>query len=154
MTTIKTNSDKETKEFARNFIKKFIEEKNSNVILLHGNLGAGKTTFVKGVMNYFGIDSERVKSPTFIIMKKYDISGDKIKFNKLYHLDAYRANSYKDIKTLEIEKNLSDKDKLFLIEWPGNISDFDFGEKVDINFEYGDSENERIISTDSLHDNK
>lgn len=154
MSNVITKSDNETKELAKNFIEDFIKEDNGNVVLLHGNLGAGKTTFVKGIMDYFGISSDKVKSPTFIIMKKYDIDEGENKFNQLYHLDAYRVNSYEDIKTLEIEKILLDKNKLFLIEWPDNISDFDFGKKIDINFEYGDSENERVISTDFPYNNK
>lgn len=87
--------------------------KQGDIILLTGDLGAGKTTFTQGVANGLGIN-ERVISPTFNILKCY--------FNKtlnLYHIDAYRLEENKNDIGLE---EFIEGDGVCLIEWPSYIS--------------------------------
>lgn len=87
--------------------------KQGDIILLTGDLGAGKTTFTQGVADGLGIN-ERVISPTFNILKCY--------FNKklnLYHIDAYRLEENKNDIGLE---EFIEGDGVCLIEWPSYIS--------------------------------
>jgi tRNA threonylcarbamoyladenosine biosynthesis protein TsaE len=110
-----------------------------SVILLSGDVGAGKTTFVRGFVSAWDIDS-MVTSPTFTLMNEY--KNDKI---RICHFDFYRLNSLEEILELGIEDYLSACDYSF-IEWP------DVGEPVldfpvyRINLKSGSAENERIIS--------
>ncbi len=105
------------------------------VILLNGQLGAGKTTFTKGLAKALGIE-KTVKSPTFTIMKSYQ--G---KFT-LVHFDMYRLEDQSDTYELGFEDVFNDNNSVFVIEWNKFTS---FNNKVitvDINYV---SENVREI---------
>jgi len=99
------HNEEETLDIARNIA----ESRAGRVIALNGDLGAGKTTFVRGFCDYLGI--EYVSSPTFIIVNEYQSS-----MNKVYHVDAYRL---KDASSDEIgiEDYLDDEDAIVLVEW-------------------------------------
>lgn len=84
--------------------------KGGEVILLNGNLGAGKTTFTKGLAKALGID-EVVTSPTFTFMKEY--SG---RLN-LYHFDMYRAEDEDELYELGLSEYLYDSSGVCVIEW-------------------------------------
>lgn len=113
---------KETAEIARMFFDKILKEKNKNkgalVIALSGDLGAGKTFFTQVVAKYLGI-KHHVTSPTFVIMKKYPIKTKTHKF--IFHFDAYRLESYKELMHLGWEEIINDKEHLVFIEWPENV---------------------------------
>jgi tRNA threonylcarbamoyladenosine biosynthesis protein TsaE len=85
------------------------------VIALHGNLGAGKTTFVRGLARAWGIQ-EAITSPTFNLYTIY--KGDR----QLIHLDAYRLGSGADLDALMIEDFLQPP-WCFAVEWPERIPD-------------------------------
>ena len=85
------------------------------VLALHGNLGAGKTTFVRGLARAWGIQ-ESITSPTFNLYKIY--KGDR----QLIHLDAYRLGSGTDLDALMIEDFLQPP-WCFAVEWPERIPD-------------------------------
>jgi tRNA threonylcarbamoyladenosine biosynthesis protein TsaE len=85
------------------------------VLALHGNLGAGKTTFVRGLARAWGIQ-EAITSPTFNLYKIY--KGDR----QLIHLDAYRLGSGADLDALMIEDFLQTP-WCFAVEWPERIPD-------------------------------
>lgn len=109
MKTIKliSNSEKETKDIAKSLTKKL---PNGCVVSLLGDLGAGKTTFVRGVAESLNI-VEVVQSPTFNIMKLY-LKGDR----PLIHIDAYRlADINNDIG---LDEYIGYETGLTLIEWP------------------------------------
>jgi len=98
-----------------------IEEKNKNeafVILLEGDLGAGKTTFVKSFGKCLSIE-EDILSPTFILKKGYDAVHHKIK--KIIHVDAYRFNEKEEAKMLRLEEDAKIKGNIILIEWPSKM---------------------------------
>jgi tRNA threonylcarbamoyl adenosine modification protein YjeE len=84
--------------------------KGGEIIVLDGDLGAGKTTFTKGLAKAIGIDENSVNSPTFTIMKEYD---GKL---KLYHYDMYRLNS-DEISELGLEENFNEPQSVCVIEW-------------------------------------
>ncbi len=97
-------------------------EQNDNAILLQGDLGAGKTTFSQGVLEYLGAEG-LFTSPTFVIMKEYpvDFKNSKgVRFKKVYHLDCYRIDSagLLDLGWADI---IEDKQNLILLEWPEKI---------------------------------
>lgn len=91
------------------------------VVGLSGELGAGKTTFVKEVARSFGI-TEAVTSPTFLIEKIYQLP-EKAPYTRLVHIDAYRLESGDDLRGLGFEELISDPNNLILIEWPEHVSD-------------------------------
>ncbi|MDD2238650.1 MAG: tRNA (adenosine(37)-N6)-threonylcarbamoyltransferase complex ATPase subunit type 1 TsaE [Bacilli bacterium] len=105
------------------------------VICLNGELGSGKTVFVKGFAKSLGIE-ETITSPTFNIIKEY-LSGE----IPLYHMDAYRIE--KDNDTIGINDYFN-KDGICLIEWSDLIGDYLPKERLDIKFIIID-ENTRII---------
>ena len=103
-----TNSEQETFDFAFNYAKKL---KKGDVVLLSGDLGAGKTVFVKGVCKCFNI-ADQVTSPTYAYLNVY---GDFI-----YHYDCYRLASGEDANYLGLTDYFN-KDNICLIEWSENI---------------------------------
>lgn len=90
------------------------------VILLDGDLGAGKTTFTKVLAKEVGIDQESVQSPTFILKKNYHATHDR--FKKLVHVDAYRFTHPDEGKVLRLEEDLHNPENLVVIEWPSRMT--------------------------------
>ncbi len=139
VTTI-SNSEKETFDFAKNFAKQL---KGGEIIELHGNLGAGKTTFTKGLAFGMGI-REIVNSPTFVIMKIYKIEKKCSKIKNLIHIDAYRINSNEDVVGVGIEEYFNRDDVVVVIEWVENIKKIILKESVKIKFKIVDKNIRKI----------
>ena len=133
--TIVTKSPEETQALAHEFAKSL---KDGAVVLLFGNLGAGKTSFMQGMAQGLGI-KQRIISPTFIIMRKYDDQG-----SRLYHIDLYRTDSKADLESLGLEEVLQEKNAIVAIEWPEKLGSFLPEKRIEIRFETI-SENERKI---------
>ena len=106
-------------------LKKFtkVDSKSALIIALEGELGAGKTTFVKGLAKSLGGKS-KIKSPTFVLIKKYPITKNnrfkKIKY--LYHIDCYRLRDYRDLEALDIRNVFKDPQNMVLIEWSDRVN--------------------------------
>lgn len=81
------------------------------VIHLHGDLGAGKTTFARALLQALGV-GERVKSPTYSLIESYAFAR-----NDAHHLDLYRLADPEEVEWLGLP-DLADSDALILIEWP------------------------------------
>lgn len=88
------------------------------VLALHGDLGAGKTTFVQHLAKALGV-AEIVTSPTFVIAKNY-ATTDRV-FTNLLHIDAYRIESDEELVTLDLPKAWQTPGTLTCIEWPTNV---------------------------------
>lgn len=113
--------------------------KNFRVFLLKGELGSGKTTFVRGFCAFFGLDSI-VNSPTFTIMNVYSSSAVKI-----YHIDLYRIRDPLELQDLGLDEIDLSSDYCF-IEWPELVEDYSFSDSCKVIFEFGDNELQRKIS--------
>lgn len=93
-------------------------EEGKNIILLRGDLGAGKTTFVKHFMSYLGGEIADVDSPTFSIVNTYDSTNKPI-----HHFDLYRLSSAEEIEEIGFMEYI-DSGNLCFIEWPQKIAEF------------------------------
>lgn len=91
----------------------------ATIVALRGELGAGKTTFTQALARELGI-AETLQSPTYVLMKKYQISNNK--FQTLIHIDAYRLNSAEEFAALKPEQFLQDPKALVVVEWPEKVA--------------------------------
>ena len=114
-----TTSEKQTFGLGKKFGRKL---KGGEIIGLIGNLGAGKTVFVKGLASGLGIKN-RITSPTFVLMKIYRIAKSKLQNpnSKLVHIDAYRLKSGKEILSTGAEEYFNKPDSIVIIEWADRI---------------------------------
>lgn len=111
--------DAEAERFVSELVPK---EDKATLILLSGELGAGKTAFTKAVAHSLGID-EVVNSPTFVLEKIYQLGSEASKFKHLVHIDAYRLESGSDLINICFEELMNDAGNLILLEWPEKVSD-------------------------------
>ena len=129
----------DTKNLSK-YISKII--KAGDVIFLYGEIGTGKTTFTRFVINYFEnknkINNSDVLSPTFNIVYDYDVGKEKI-----LHYDLYRLKNYNDISQLGMFETSNDHIKI--VEWPELIQPKPKN-RVDITFKYLKSTNSRDVS--------
>ena len=140
---IDLSSEKQTEEFAIRFLKKI---KPKDIILIYGEMGVGKTTFVKYVIN--GLQKENnqiiteVTSPTFNILNEYQIK--EIKIN---HYDLFRLKSKDELKDLNLFDDKSDS--ITLIEWPQIIIEKP-KQSIELNFEYEKNYQKRSVQVKGL----
>ena len=128
----------DTQNFSKK-ISKIIEA--GDIIFLYGEIGVGKTTFVRFFINYLenkkGIKNSDVLSPTFNIVYDYDVGKIKIQ-----HYDLYRLKNYKDISQLGMFE--TSKDHIKIVEWP-ELIELKPKDRIDILFEYSKIENSRKV---------
>ncbi|QTA37834.1 tRNA (adenosine(37)-N6)-threonylcarbamoyltransferase complex ATPase subunit type 1 TsaE [Thermosipho ferrireducens] len=134
--------------FAFEFAKNVDEH---NLILLIGEIGAGKTTFVKAFCKGFGVDPEIVSSPTFTLVNVYETLSKSI-----YHVDVYRLTNVEDLFYL-LEDQIEDNDSILIVEWADLFPEFFQGDRIEIYLEHSSDhlrnvsikvvgESERILS--------
>lgn len=97
-------------------------EEGATLITLSGELGAGKTAFVKAVAKALGVE-EVVTSPTFVLEKIYTLENGASKFERLIHIDAYRLERGADLAPLGFDELLRDAGNLILLEWPEKVQE-------------------------------
>jgi tRNA threonylcarbamoyladenosine biosynthesis protein TsaE len=110
---IVTHSSDETIQFGRELGTLL---KPPVLILLSGELGAGKTTLTKGIVSGVGAASEdEVTSPTFTLVHKYECGA------RVYHVDLYRIGDFHDLETLGLEDMLAEPG-VVIVEWPDKLT--------------------------------
>ena len=113
------------------------------VVLLTGNLGAGKTALAKGIVSGLGAAAaEEVSSPTFTLIHEY---GN----GRVYHVDLYRLEEPRELATLGLEE-LFERDALVLIEWGERFGRFLPAERTEIRIRAGDHDEREIEVTQTL----
>ena len=140
---IDISTEKLTKDIAEKISAKL---KKNQIIFLYGEIGVGKTTFVKYVINKLQKDKKinitEVTSPTFNILNEYQIGDIKIK-----HYDLFRIKSKEEIINLNIFEDNSDS--ITLIEWP-EIIDFKSDEHIELFFNYDEDLDKRSLEIKGL----
>ena len=111
-------SREEMELFARRIIGGLVPSGKATIIGLEGDLGAGKTTFVQGAAKALGL-TEIVQSPTFVIMKKYELHFGPWK--QMIHIDCYRLDQPEDILALGWELWAAHPQTLIFVEWPERV---------------------------------
>ena len=135
-----THSAEETTAVGRKLAAKMLPPK---LVLLRGELGAGKTTLVKGIAAGFGAANEdEVTSPTFTLVHEY--RGPTA---TLYHIDLYRIDTQRELETLGLDDLMADK-SILLIEWGEKFARFTKERDIEISLERVE-ENERFIRVTS-----
>src|ERR1700689_5412782 len=134
---ITTHSSEETIAFGRTLAELLTPPK---LVLLRGDLGAGKTTLVKGIAAAFGAaEEEDVTSPTFTLIHEY--RGPRA---TLFHIDLYRIDTQRELETLGLDDLRSERDSILLIEWGEKFPRFVRERDVEISLER-EGENGRMI---------
>lgn len=119
METIITNSVQETQQFGKTLAQQL---QGGAIVLLSGNLGAGKTALVKGMAVGFDIENE-ITSPTFTLMNMYEINNKNTTAKTLIHIDTYRLKNAQELIEIGVEDYLGNKNTVSIIEWPEKIND-------------------------------
>lgn len=139
MTEIITHSSEETIAYGRTLSGVLAPPK---IVLLRGDLGAGKTTLVKGIAKAFDAAAEdEVTSPTFTLVHEY--RGPSV---RLYHIDLYRIDTERELDTLGLE-DMCEPDSVLLIEWGEKFARYTNNRDVEIRIERL-GENERRITVE------
>ena len=111
------------------------------LVILRGDLGAGKTTLVKGIAAALGAATEEdVVSPTFTLVHTFP--GRKV---TLYHLDVYRLETERELASLGIEEMVEEPDSLVLIEWGEKFPSLVEAADAEVSMSVGEVENERLL---------
>ncbi len=142
-----TRSEAETIALAKRFAAGLTR---GDVVALYGDLGSGKTRFVQGVCDAFGVRSH-VSSPTFVILNRYegrDDNGDEI---LIHHFDLYRVTSTEEIYDLGYEEFFSG-DGICLIEWADNLGGLLPPRRYDVHLTFGETIDLRRIKIQRASD--
>lgn len=106
-------SSEDTEAFAEVFAARL---EPGDIVALEGDLGAGKTCFVRGLARGLGIDPADVSSPTFVSMQQY--GGGRV---PLVHVDAWRMHSAQDLETIGWDELIEARESIVAIEWPSKV---------------------------------
>ncbi len=141
-----TTSAEETIALARAFADRL---RRGDVVTLFGDLGSGKTQFVKGVCQAFKTRTVAT-SPSFVILNRYDGMDEHKNEILLYHFDLYRVKSLAEIYDIGYEEFLQN-DGICLIEWAEMLGELLPKQRYDVRFSLGTGENERSIEIAGVH---
>jgi tRNA threonylcarbamoyl adenosine modification protein YjeE len=140
------SSEKKTEELANKLLKKF---KLGDIVFLYGEIGVGKTTFVRYLINGYqkenNIKLTEVTSPTFNIINEYEINQTKIN-----HYDLFRIKSVEETKNLGLFDNLSNS--ITLVEWPQIIKEKPKN-LIEFDFKYENDHQQRYVEIKGLNFN-
>ncbi len=134
-----TTSAEQTQKIAADLAKTL---KGGEFISLIGDLGAGKTTFTRGLVEALG-GTVRVKSPTFTVMNEYPVNAGNIK--RVVHIDFYRFTDPAELEALSLEDERR-PDTIILAEWPDALPTVTWKSDIEIYFKHlGDDKREILI---------
>ena len=140
---IDISQEEKTKNIAKIFSKNI---KIADVLCLNGELGVGKTTFIKYLINFLQQDNNQlvseVPSPTFNLINDYQLDSLILK-----HCDFYRINDEKELDNLGFLENISNQ--ITLIEWPEVIKKYKIDNKIELFFEYDKNYKNRFLTITS-----
>jgi tRNA threonylcarbamoyladenosine biosynthesis protein TsaE len=139
---IHTKVAEDTKNFGREFANNL---KGGEIIALIGDLGAGKTTFVQGLAEGIGI-KEEILSPTFILMRQYELTS-----KYFYHVDLYRLeeNLEEEMKKIGIIDLWGKPENIFVIEWADKARDIIPESAIWVNIEKEENDGRKITVTNN-----
>lgn len=133
MRSFETHSEEETIELGR---KIAAELPKHAVVLLTGNLGAGKTTLAKGIISGLGAaEPDQVASPTFTLIHEY---------GRVLHIDLYRLDTAAQVATLGLDE-IFDRDAVVLIEWGEKFRELMPADRIEIALSAEGEQNRRIV---------
>lgn len=142
-----TTTAEETRRFGGELARTIVP---GTLLCLMGDLGAGKTTLVQGLLEGLGATRPYV-SPTFVIMKQYDLSVPSATgIKRVYHADAYRVEA-RDFKEIGFAEWCADPEGLVILEWPERIMDILPEKRINITLtSLSETEREIVIKEKSL----
>ena len=144
MPTYRTGSEEETIALGENLARDFPARA---VVLLIGNLGAGKTTLAKGIVKGLKAgDPEQVSSPTFTLIHEYPVAGSGRP--RVYHVDLYRLDHPREVSRLGLEE-LFEKEAIVLIEWGERFPQLMPADRIEIRIQAGDADQREIMITNT-----
>ena len=135
--TLATGSPEETRAFAQR-LGALLQP--GDVLVLAGEMGAGKTAFTKGVALALGIE-EQVASPTFTIVREYAA------IIPLVHVDVYRLDHVQELHDLGLD-DLLGEEAITVVEWGDKVSAALPGDRLDIRIEFGEGDDDRVFTID------
>ena len=138
MEKLSTYNEAETIAFGEKFAGRL---RSGDLVACFGDLGSGKTRFIKGICRGLGV-REHVASPTFTIVNEY--TGDAM---EIAHFDFYRIGTVNEIVDLGFDDYIN-SGKICLIEWAEKALSLLGGERYEIRFTLGNAEQERIITVE------
>lgn len=139
---ITVKNEVELADFAADFAAKLTPGSiGATVLALHGELGAGKTTFVGKLLAAFGV-TDPVTSPTYTIETVYRLPQGS--FARCYHLDTYRLEGEVDLDALDFTDRLADPENLIVVEWAERIKDALPSDAIHIYIKIGEKEAREI----------
>lgn len=132
-----TKSEEETIDLAKDFFKR--RRYPFEPILLFGDLGSGKTVFVKGLAQAMGIENYAIKSPTYTFIREYTCNT-----GTLVHVDLYRLESLDNLLSEQIEEYMDRPKTLVAIEWADKMGENTPEKRTDICFQHIDDSKRKI----------
>lgn len=150
-----STSPEQTQEFGENFALRL---KPGDVVAFYGELGAGKTEFIKGICAGFRVE-EIVSSPTFTVVNQYEGLSRKEKPVTIFHVDLYRINSVAELREVGFQELIEDQEGVKLVEWaeyavallPPNRYDIHFYSDDDADSNARRIEVMQVVSPQSAH---
>src|SRR5438105_6987577 len=123
-TTLTSHSVRDTEAIASEMARSL---RGGECLALSGELGTGKTQFVRGLLAGLGGDVRTVSSPTFVLLNVYDTGRLKV-----FHLDAYRVHGPDDFDAIGFSELLEQDNAVVVIEWPQRVEALLPGERIDV----------------------
>ena len=140
-----TASPSQTKKLGETLAREILKtkpKKIAQILGLEGGLGGGKTTFLQGFARGLGI-KEKILSPTFVILKKFEIG--KVKSQYFYHVDCYRIKKPREILDLGFKEIIFNPKNIVAVEWAERIRKIMPKDIIWISFEFANKNQRKIV---------